>query len=256
MILRLLSPPQSSAPANGHPKSAAEVFIQTEKQVHAPYGIIFQLEHSLLAGRLAQALVTDVFGELPPDVIQAIAQHDFGWQASDQAQMDALGRNSLRPFPAMSAEETLPSWNESVGHARSLGSLVYLIVSRHFTTLGANDASRTEFVRTETERRAAIERTLPYPLSDLDRWTSAIGFCDLLSLYLCCGCQDPVEFPIAHPADPASARARKITLSWHDGWPQFSAPVLWPGTRLSLDLRSYSGSGQNLNPLKIEWSFL
>lgn len=255
MILRPLIIPRAPTSSNGHAKPASQIFLQTEKRIDLPFAIIFQAEHSALAGHIAQALSPHVFGKLPREVIEAISQHDFGWNSSDQSQMAARGHQTPRPFPELSTEESLPSWYESVAHARKLGALAYVTVSRHFKTLATGDESRAEFVRTETKRRAEVERALDYTASDLDRWTGAIGFCDLVSLYLSCGCQDSVEFPIAHPADPAAVHAPKTILSWEEGSPSFSPPILQPDTNLSLDVRTYAGRKAELTPLRLAWNF-
>lgn len=219
-----------------------------------PCAIIFQLEHSKLGGRIAEALRDELLGELPPEVIQAIAQHDFGWMESDEEQVRSLGKANPRPFSSLSAEETLPSWNRSVAHAKELDLLTYVLVSRHFTTLGAGESEKADFVRVENARRDEIERSLPSAV-DLDGWTGAIGFCDLVSLYLCCGSQHPVEFPLAHPADARSSSAPKVNLTWTDGIPHFAPSVLGPGTHLSLEAAAYSGYGNGLTPLRLEWHF-
>lgn len=254
MIIRPL-PPATITPESESPRPAAEVFTWLQKQAAPPHAIIYQFEHSQLAGQLAEALSPVVFGGLPQQVIQGIAQHDYGWQASDEAQMRSLHEIAPRPFPAMSTEETLPSWYASVAHARSLGELAYIVVSRHFTILAAGDESRAEFVRTETRLRKEIESGLSSRPEDLDRWTRAIGFCDLVSLYLCSGAQQAVQFPLAHLSDPASMNAPTTVLSWDEGAPKFSPPVFKPGTTAGLEARIYSGSAAELKPLHLEWFF-
>lgn len=255
MILRPLSQVSASTSDRSGARPASAIFIETQKHVKAPCAIIFQAEHSNLAGQLAEALSEDIFGELSPEVIQATGQHDFGWEASDKGQIEALGHASPRPFPSLSPEETIPSWRASVAHGRSMTPLVDVLVSRHFTLLGSGDPGREEFVRSETERRKNVERLLPYAPADVDRWTGAVGFCDLLSLYLCSGSHEPAEFPFAHPADPAAAKAPKVTLFWNNDSPRFSSPVLKPGSRGSGTAREYSGSGTDLRPLILDWSF-
>ena len=250
MILRPLNAPAEPASENDEARPAWKVFMEREKHVAPPFGIIFQPEHSILAGHLAQSLLPGVFGELPPEVMQAISQHDFGWRKNDEA-----NKTNPRPFPDLSTDETLPSWYESIAQAKSIGPLGEVMVSRHFTTLGTADESRAEFVRTETERREKLERNLPYSATDLDRWTGAIGFCDLLSLYLCCGSQQSVELPLAHPANSSSAHARKTVLSWKNGSPQFSPPVLQPATRVSLDVLVMRDRGSALEQLHLAWEF-
>jgi hypothetical protein len=256
MILRSLPKPHHTPPNGAGPVAAWDVFLESQKRAKPPCAIIFQAEHSKLAGDLAEALLPEVFGEFPRDVIQAIGQHDFGWNASDQSQIESLGQAGPRPFPSLSTEETLPSWHNSIAHARSIGPLVDVLVSRHFTLLGAVDPARADFVRIETERRREVERVLSYAPAELDRWIGALGFCDLLSLYLCCGSQQPAKFSLAHPADPTAAHARKITLSFENGLPRFSPPVLKPDTHFAMTVRNYAGPGVDLSPLTLKWRFV
>ncbi len=254
MILRRLSKSNGCGPEEGEVRPAAPVFIESQKHIEPPYAVFFQAEHSRIAGELAKALREEIFGDLSPEVIEATGQHDFGWQESDEQQIRSLP-GQLRPFPALSVEETLPSWRESVAHAGSVGPLVEVLVSRHFCLLGAGDPGRADFVRCENERREAIERVLPFEAADLDRWTGAVGFCDLVSLYLCSGCEAEVEFPLAHPASPAAAQAPKTTLRWKDGSPAFSSPVFKPGAQISMTSRSYNGQGTDLPAQRFSWTF-
>ncbi len=169
--------------------------------------------------------------------------------------MEGLASTSLRPFPAVSVEETLPSWRKSIAQAAAQTPLIEVLVSRHFCLLGAGDPERAEFVRDETARREPMEKVLPFFVTELDRWTSALGFCDLLSLYLCCGSQEPVEFPLAHPASPRATQAPKVTLQWRNGSPSFSHAVFKPGAQVSTTVRTYNGSGSTTSPQTFSWTF-
>jgi hypothetical protein len=230
--------------------------MASQQHVTPPYAIIFQSEHSKLAGDLAKALREEVFGNLPEEVIKAIGEHDFGWIDNDTGQIRALSQTSPRPFLSLTTEETLPSWHSSIARAASVTPLMEVMVSRHFSLLGTVDPTRAGFVHEENERRSAIERILPFEPADLDRWTGAMGFCDLVSLYLCSGRRKPVELPFTHPSSPAAANAPKTTLSWTDnGQPRFSTPVVKPGTHVAMTVRQYSGSGTDLSPLALEWTF-
>jgi Protein of unknown function (DUF3891) len=254
VILRTLFRAERAAAEAGEPRSAWELFDESQKNVRAPYAIVFQAEHSRIAGQFAATLCEQAFGELEPEVIQAIAEHDFGWNDSDRRQVDGLGERSPRPFPALSAEETLPSWWSSVAHARSVSPLVEVLVSRHFSLLGAGDAGRAEFVRSETERRKSIEAELPYGAPDLDRWTDAMGFCDIVSLYLCSGCREPVKVPLAHPSRPAAAGAPMVTVWWQEKSLRFAPGVLGRDAVLSAEALEYSGRGKDVKPLRLEWA--
>src|SRR5207244_1900951 len=78
---------------------------------------------------------------------------------------------------------------------------------------------------------------------DLDRWTGAIGFCDVVSLYLCSGTRETVELPLGHPGLPESRHARKVLLEWRDGSPRFSSPVIQTGHAVSIELCLRVGAG-------------
>jgi Protein of unknown function (DUF3891) len=255
MIVRTASGSSSDTNQASEAKPASNVFIQSQKAAKPPYAIVFQAEHSRLAGALASALRDDVFGELPPEVIQAIGEHDYGWQTSDQSQVDAISAREPSPFPKLSTQETLPSWNESVAHAYRLGQLQYVVVSRHFSLLGPSDPERADFLAGEIRRRTEVERSLTCSTEDLNRWTAAIGFCDLLSLYLCSESRAPVEFRMAHPADPAASDAHKVTLIWKSDSPQFSASILKSNATASINGLSYTAQGPELTPVKVEWTF-
>lgn len=255
MIVRGLTSDKEK-PQVSNPQEARTVFLNSQKNVEPPFAIILQPEHSKLAGELAAALREDVFGSLNPDVIRAVSEHDLGWRESDDRQMKAIGRSKPRPFPDISAEESIGAGRKSIAKAATVSPLMEVLVSRHFTTLGSGDPTRQSFVQEETERRATIERTLQIAPADLDRWTAALGFCDLLSLYLCCGRQETVEFPLAHPADPAAEYAKKTTLAWEQGSPRFSTPVLMPESRFELPVRTYTAAGGQLTPLTLSWTFV
>ncbi len=254
MILRSLSEARPMPDAPGA-ASASEVFIETQKDITTPYALIFQAAHSKLAGDIATLFKPDVFGQLPNQVIRAVGEHDFGWQESDQSQIDALHQRPPRAFPSLSTEETMPSWNKSIEHGCEMGSLEYVIVSRHFTFLGRSDPARAEFLASETMRRENVERALPFGPEELERWTAAIGFADLLSLYLCSGSNHPVEFPVAHPADPKASGARKVTLSWNGGTPVFAPSILQSGAAISLSANRYNEAAGSLEPITFSWSF-
>lgn len=254
MILRTLGPKEERPPLST-PQAARTVFLNSQKDVTAPFAIILQADHARLAGDLAAGLHDDVFGRLEAEVIRATAEHDLGWEESDGRQIEAIAGQRPRPFPDIDAEESIQAGRNSIAKAGRVSTLLEVLISRHFTTLGSGDPTRESFVREETERREPIERELRIAPSDLERWTAALGFCDLLSLYLCCGRREPVEFPLAHPADPAAECARKVTLTWEDGSPRFSESILKAGAHFVLPSQVYSGDS-NLQPARFEWTFV
>lgn len=213
--------------------------------------MILQPDHSRLAGEIAQHLRADVFGDLPAEVLAAIREHDFGWESNDRNQLANIRSQPLRPFPQLSPEETHPSWRESVRRARESSLLEGVIVSRHFCALASQLPPHFPFAEDENPRRERIERELNIPREDLDRWTAVIGFCDLVSLYLCCGAREPTEFPLAHPSLPDASLARKVFLERVDGQPSFTPAIMEPGATVC----AKAWELPDLHTTELEWRF-
>ena len=148
----------------------------------------------------------------------------------------------------------MPSWRLSVRLAEERSRLEGVIVSRHFCALSTQDPARRPFADDENPRREAAEQRLELPREDLDRWTAAIGFCDLVSLYLCSGAQDPVELPLAHPS--LASDTRKVVLEWTGGTPRFSSPLVEPGATVSVRVCELWDQGRALEQIVLTWEFL
>jgi hypothetical protein len=246
MIFRRASKP----PSDPEVWPAFRVFLDSQQTGPGPDAVILQPDHSRLAGEIAARLRPEIFGDLPPEVVEAIAQHDFGWLASDEDQLAHITDTALRPFPALSPEETLPSWIACLRLAETASPLNGVIVSRHFCALAQSDPARGDFAAQQNPRRKHLERELNIPAEDLDRWTAAIGFCDLVSLYLCSGTHDPAEFPLAHPALPTSSDAPKLQVHWADGQPRFEPSPFLRNACLSARALEVP----RLRPLALEWT--
>jgi hypothetical protein len=252
MILRQFEQPDSRQA--GAPEPAFQIFLRVQKQVSQPYLPILQPAHSQLAGQLAAALLPDIFGLLPSEVIEAIRQHDYGWISSDLHQLENAGPARLRPFPDMGSEETITTWINSIRLAQTASPLIGVLVSRHFSLLSSDDESTAhrQFRQQEEAWREPMECSLQYPSADLDRWTAAVGFCDLLSLYLCSGAKHAAEFPLCHPADRA-ARDQAVTtvLRWRGEKIQFVPPVIVAGTYVSQSVVDVHGK----TIASLQWTF-
>lgn len=242
-----------------NPEPAFKLFLRTQRSVSKPYQPILQPTHSHLAGELAARLIPETFGPLPVEAIEAARQHDYGWISSDTKQLRIESEQTLRPFPQLAPDETIPSWKDCIRLAESTSPLVGVLVSRHFCMLAA-DAEypiHARFKDEETARRQDIERRLPHCSVDLDRWAAAVGFCDLLSLYLCSGTREPAEFSFCHPADRgARKQARKTILTWRGDCLHFEPAVIVPGTRVSQYVMTInSADGQNYGAVTLRWEF-
>jgi Protein of unknown function (DUF3891) len=233
---------------------AARAFVTTQEHVSAPFAIILQTEHARLAGDLAVALSPDLFGELPSEVIEAIRQHDAGWIQNDTSQLEALREREPLTFMDLPPEKSLPAWQSSIQHAASISSLAMTLVSRHFCLLATGDPLHKQFREREEQRRRPVEQDLDVSAEELNRWTGALGFCDLLSLYLCSGSKVPVAFPLCHPAAPDADSARKVILSWQENQIIFSSSVIRSPVDLTLNAVLYRGQQRETESSRLHWS--
>lgn len=256
MILRSTSQASRAPVPAGEPRPAYEVFVEHQNSVWNEVGTsalaIPQSSHAHLAGQLAAALLPGIFGTLPTEVVEAIRQHDYGWIATDLEEAERV--DGIRPFPKLSAEEAVPAWERTVRLGESVSPLVGVLVNRHFCLLSDDDnALHQQFREEAAERRKPVEASLGVPDDDLDRWTGAMGVSDLLSLYLCSGCTDPVEFPFCHPADKAAIpQVGKTVLRWSEGQPRLEPPLFAPGTEAA---QAVPELGTGAGATTLSWRF-
>ena len=257
MILRPTSAPRKTGCAAA-PEPAFDVFLRSQNDVLDPLPVL-QSAHCHLAGELAAKLLPEVFGSLPEPVIEAIRQHDYGWIRSDMLQLEN-GLQPLRSFLTIAPAESTAIWGDNTRLAESVSPLAGALVSRHFCTIARNlsDPTHAAFRERETARRLKLEKSLPGGAAELERWTGAIGFCDLLSLYLCSGAADPAELPVWHPFDGiARSQARRVTVQCLDNQCRIEPNIFPAGTHVSQYVMASpardSGSGHEATML--EWKF-
>jgi hypothetical protein len=200
-------------------------------------GCISQSAHAALAAQLAKALKPDIFGPLRPEVIDAIGSHDAGWAESDLAALEAAGTKQPQSFVAYPAKSAVNAWRKSIREAEALSALAGILTSRHFCLLAPRDGDphHAAFVEEETLRRVLQEAASSIPRTDLDRFTAALGFCDLVSLCLCSGLTDAIQMPLAHAADPAAQHASRVTVSLAEQTIRLNQPAMTSGTVVYVD---------------------
>jgi hypothetical protein len=218
-------------------QDAWPAFAKTQQ--HAPdfAACISQPAHAALAAQLATALNPAIFGALPPEVIDAVGRHDAGWAESDLAALERVVEQQPQSFVAVPPKHAVTAWRRSIRQAEAHSPLAGILISRHFCLLAPrdHDPHHAAFVEQENQRRAPLEAASSVPRDDLNRFTAALGFCDLLSLCLCSGLTGAVEIPLAHPADPASQHAPKVTVSLAGDTLRFDQPTMSPGPVLHAD---------------------
>ena len=149
-------------------------------------------------------------------------------------------------FIAISPGEAAEAWTASIDAVEAFSKTGAIIVSRHFSLLAQHDqAHHLGFLQAERSRQRRIESGMepnPEPPKgadspkgdDLDLWTAALGFCDLVSLYLLSGLSSEVEFPLAHPASPQAHTAPRVTMRSEGQQLRFLPPIAHGGCTLTI----------------------
>jgi hypothetical protein len=223
--------------------SAWQAVEKTQKCDSREWWLIAQPDHAALAGDLASLLNYPLFPQLSTEVLRAISAHDAGW-----AQFDSSSDTATRPvsFLEIGPAEFLIAWTGSIDAAASIGPLGGLIVSGHFQRLartrlqsnrdGAEDIQRVQnFLLRESHREKTLIQRAGVSAQEISELTDVLQFCDLVSLYLCCGSRDPVVFP---------QRFGETTISGsrHGDVVSFEPAIFGSGASLGVSARRYPGA--------------
>lgn len=205
MILRPLHPPP---PASEKFLTAWEAVEHAQRQPCESCWMVTQPSHAALAGELAANLSNPQFPVLDDHVVRAIALHDSGWGMADtQAIMRSrsVHHNAPQSFVAMAVPQFLQAWEKSIETCESVSAAGGYIVSRHFWRLAEHlvnaESGRTErqkletFLKSEERRQKKLAARQSFGIQQLEELTDVLQFCDLLSLYMCCGSRQNVVFP-------------------------------------------------------------
>lgn len=204
MILRPFEP---TASASTEFLPAWNVVERIQRQSHNNCWMITQPSHAALAGELAAKLTGAQVPKLDDAIVRAIALHDAGWGISDAQsimQSRAAGQSSPKSFIECGAGEFVAAWEKSIEIAESSGAAGGYIVSRHFFRLAEHGLEKyperdrpkvKSFIEHESARQKRLAAKQNYSPTELEQFTDVLQFCDLLSLYVCCGARESVEFP-------------------------------------------------------------
>jgi hypothetical protein len=218
MILR---PARPAPPASGAGFIPAwNAILRTQQQPGDDCWLITQPDHAALSGDLAANLALP---EVTPEVVRAIGLHDEGWAACDQRALAAAGQPGAsrpRSFFQMPVAEFLAAWTGSIDRAEAVAPIGGLMVSGHFCFLAdehlaagqdtPDDAARIHaFLEGEHKRRVRLRERERRPPAEVEKLVEALQFCDLVSLYLCSGASEEVEFPQRLGARPIRLRREK-----------------------------------------------
>jgi hypothetical protein len=241
------------------PSSAWARVEAVQREVRRPCLLVPQPAHAVLAGELAAGLLDTSFGQLPPEILRAIQMHDTGWAASDAQQIQRLrgpqaGKAEPVSFVAIAPGETTEAWTASIESVEGWSKIGAIIVSRHFSLLAQHDQPHHQrFLRAEKLRQQRLENSSMATPEDLERWTAALGFCDLVSLYLVCGLSSEVEFPVAHPASPQAQTAPQVSMQMEGPRLRFTPQTLRAGCTLSIHALRHPLPAQGTRAQTLTW---
>ena len=194
-------------------------------------------------------------------MLEAIALHDAGWVQFDGGTVRSQGtvsqgtaipvEKASRPlsFLDMSPSQFLRAWIGSIERAQQSSAIGGILVSYHFSRIAqsrlqtGNDSaedsrSLNTFLCAETERRELLSRATQRSGQEVGALVDVLQFCDLLSLYLCCGAQQNIEFP--QKFNGCTIRLR------HEGDLCRTEPAIFAaGVSLGVTARRYPSSGRN-----------
>ena len=223
---------------------AWEAVARTQKQPAHAWWLIAQPDHADLAGDLAERIRWQHFPALDAEVLEAIRLHDEGWTEFDLAP-STRGARPLS-FLDMGPGDFLKAWEGSIMRAEESSAVGGLLVGTHFRRLGefrlqsaldsAPDRMLVEkFLLEESKRESRLMAAQPRGPEEIRGLVDALQFCDLLSLYLCCGSREEVEFP--QMFDGQMIRAR-----YDDGLYRTIPSIFLNGASLGVTARKYDSS--------------
>lgn len=252
---------QREVGAGNSAASAWTLVEKTQLQPLLPCLLIPQPAHAVLAGSFAEALLPSAFGDLPREIKQAITMHDTGWARIDAAQIQCLRSGTAEArraipvsFVRNSPNEVAEAWTASVQSAERISAASGIVVSRHFTLLAAARAhEHSAFIDKEKARQRKLEASARFEETDLNRWTGALGFCDLVSLYLITGLKNEMSFPLAHPAAAEAQTAPRVTLRFEKNRLRWDPSIFPPSLRFELDALKHPVPAQGPRSERLTW---
>src|SRR5271167_867649 len=252
--------------------SAWEAIARAEKTISANYYLVRQPDHARLSGQIAAQL--SIAGAPAPDddIVRGISLHDEGWSDFD------CGRERLHATPArysetnialdttgrplsfleIKAEDFLYAWRGSIEAAEAVAPIAGLMVSGHFRRIGqfgmgtgtySQDDTRqmSKFMAHEEQREQRLMRLQSRSAKEVEYWTNVLQFCDLLSLYLCCGSEESVEFP-----QRLGPKGTTIRLQVQAGVNALSPSLFTREVEFSLQAHQYREKGGGAST-KLSW---
>ena len=216
----ILHPLGAASSASSQIIPAWDAVAASQKVNASTWWLIAQPDHAALAGDLAAQFDTPEFPRLQDDRVRAISLHDAGWAKYDGGGLAGGEKGNApqpphdpdgRPLSFLQAPVTMfvEAWIASIQCAEEqAGPIGGLMVSGHFRRLAEHRLNSVEdsledtarihaFADNEAREDAARLSRQSRSCSEVEHLVDLLQFCDLLSLYLCCGSRASIQFPQA-----------------------------------------------------------
>jgi Protein of unknown function (DUF3891) len=221
--------------------SAWEAIERKQREPAEDWWLVAQPDHAMIAGTLARKIDSPLFPPLDEDVIQAIALHDDGWAAFDSTLHSQNGRPPS--FLDAPVADFLQAWRGSIARAQEHSAIGGIIVSEHFFRIAqmrpvSGDTLLSEFLTEEAARQLQLKREEARSALEIELLVDVLQFCDLLSLYVCCGSRENIEFP-------QRFQAMAIRLHREGELCRMEPEIFAGGMSLALPARRFSDFGQS-----------
>jgi len=237
-----LNSPDRGSPG---PVPAWEAIERQQKAPATEWWLIAQPDHAALAGDLAAAISVPTIPQLDAEVLQAISLHDQGWSQLDARIPGAGPGQRPQSFFEVEPPNILRAWRGSIEAGERASPIGGILVSEHFCRIGraqlqvlkAGDHELLSvFLRDESARQERLVARPARPRDEINQLVDVLQFSDLISLYLCSGCQQLVEFPQNFGGQTfAMRRARELYCT---------EPALFGrGLSVAVSARKYPPSG-------------
>jgi hypothetical protein len=241
--------------------SVWEAVERRQKQTAQSWWLVAQPDHAALSGDLAASISSSHFPKLDSEVVQAIGLHDEGWaqfDATDDRGTKSQGTTDKRnggarplSFLDMRPSVFMRAWQDSIRRAEDSSPLGGILVSEHFSRLAENRLQTCAdslqdmenlrgFLRHEAEQRRCLAAKIGHPDEQIHSLVEVLQFCDLLSLYLCCGAVEDVEFP-------QQFQGRTIVLRRAGEMCRTDPPIFGAGVSLGVSARRHPQSEAEVN---------
>ncbi|HZQ69403.1 MAG TPA: DUF3891 family protein [Terriglobales bacterium] len=238
MVLR----PLDVQTPNRQPGPAWEAVERTQKCSSRDWWLISQPDHASLAGDLAARISWENIPSLDPEILEAIRLHDEGWAEFDRMPLSRAGRPLS--FLDFQPADFLKAWRISINRAEESSAIGSLLVSSHFRRLGefrlrlsadaASDIALVDdFLRAEKQRESRLTAAQGRSGQEIQILVDVLQFCDLLSLYLCSGSREEVEFPQIF-------QGQQVRAHYEDGLYRTHPGIFGGGASLGVTARKYS----------------